>query len=164
MTLGEKLSEKRRSKNMTQDDVAEKLGVTPQAVSKWENDASCPDISLLPTIASLYDTTIDELLSKESAPAVTFVPPEKRKNFNDMVFRILVQDGGDKVKVNLPMPLVKFALETGIRMGGMDISCGNADLSKIDFAALITMVENGMIGRLVEIEGEDGESVIIEVV
>lgn len=164
MTLGEKLSEKRRSKNMTQDDVAEKLGVTPQAVSKWENDASCPDISLLPTIASLYDTTIDELLSKESAPAVTFVPPEKRKNFNDMVFRILVQDGGDKVKVNLPMPLVKFALETGIRMGGMDISCGNADLSKIDFAALITMVENGMIGRLVEIEGEDGESVIIEVI
>ena len=149
---------------MTQDDVAEKLGVTPQAVSKWENDASCPDISLLPTIASLYDTTIDELLSKEAAPAVTFVPPEKRKNFNDMVFRILVQDGGDKVKVNLPMPLVKFALETGIRMGGMDISCGNADLSKIDFAALITMVENGMIGRLVEIEGEDGESVIIEVI
>ena len=120
MTLGEKLAEKRRSKNMTQDDVAEKLGVTPQAVSKWENDASCPDISLLPTIASLYDTTIDELLSKEAAPAVTFVPPEKRKNFNDMVFRILVQDGGDKVKVNLPMPLVKFALETGIRMGGMD--------------------------------------------
>lgn len=163
MTLGEKLSEKRRSKNMTQDEVAEKLGVTPQAVSKWENDASCPDISLLPTLASLYETSIDELLSKEAAPAVTFVPPEKRKNFNDMVFRILVQDGGDKVKVNLPMPLVKFALETGIRMGGMDISCGNADLSKIDFAALITMVENGMIGRLVEIEGEDGESVIIEV-
>ncbi|MBQ7932772.1 MAG: helix-turn-helix transcriptional regulator, partial [Clostridia bacterium] len=161
---GEKLSEKRRSKNMTQDDVAEKLGVTPQAVSKWENDASCPDISLLPTIASLYDTTIDELLSKEAAPAVTFVPPEKRKNFNDMVFRILVQDGGDKVKVNLPMPLVKFALETGIQMGSMNINCGNTDLSKIDFAALITMVENGMIGRLVEIEGEDGESVIIEVI
>ena len=64
MTLGEKLSEKRRSKNMTQDDVAEKLGVTPQAVSKWENDASCPDISLLPTLASLYETTNDELLSK----------------------------------------------------------------------------------------------------
>lgn len=164
MTLAEKLSEKRRAKNLTQDDVAEKLGVTPQAVSKWENSASCPDISLLPQIASLYETTVDELLSKESAPTVTFVPPEKRKNFNDMVFRILVQDGGDKVKVNLPMPLVKFALETGIRMGGMDISCGNADLSKIDFAALITMVENGMIGRLVEIEGEDGESVIIEVI
>jgi transcriptional regulator with XRE-family HTH domain len=164
MTLGEKLSEKRRAKNMTQDDVAEKLGVTPQAVSKWENDASCPDISLLPTIAALYETTIDELLSKEAAPTVAYVPPEKRKNFNDMVFRILVQDGGDKVKVNLPMPLVKFALETGIRMGGMDISCGNADLSKIDFAALIQMVENGLIGRLVEIEGEDGETVIIEVV
>jgi len=163
MTLGEKLAEKRRMKNMTQDDVAEKLGVTPQAVSKWENDASCPDISLLPVIASLYETTIDDLFSKQSTPAVSYVPPEKRKNFNDMVFRILIQDGGDKVKVNLPMPLVKFALETGIRMGGMDISCGSADLSKIDFAALITMVENGVIGRLVEIESEDGASVIIEV-
>ncbi|MBQ8188120.1 MAG: helix-turn-helix transcriptional regulator [Clostridia bacterium] len=163
MTLGEKLSEKRRAKGFTQDDVAEKLGVTPQAVSKWENDASCPDISLLPTLASLYETTIDELLSKESAPAVSYLPPEKRKNFNDMVFRILVQDGGDKVKVNLPMPLVKFALETGIQLGGMNINVGDTDLSKIDFGALIQMVENGLIGRLVEIEGEDGESVIIEV-
>ena len=163
MTLGEKLSEKRRAKGFTQDDVAEKLGVTPKAVSKWENDASCPDISLLPTLASLYETTIDELLSKESAPAVSYLPPEKRKNFNDMVFRILVQDGGDKVKVNLPMPLVKFALETGIQLGGMNINVGDTDLSKIDFGALIQMVENGLIGRLVEIEGEDGESVIIEV-
>ena len=164
MTIGEKLSEKRRAKGLTQDSVAERLGVTPQAVSKWENDASCPDISLLPAIAALYETTIDELLSKESAPAVAYVPPEKRKDFNDMIFRVLIQDGGDKVKVNLPMPLVKFALETGIQMGSMNINCGNTDLSKIDFAALITMVENGMIGRLVEIEGEDGESVIIEVI
>lgn len=163
MTLGEKLSEKRRAKGFTQDEIAEKLGVTPQAVSKWENDASCPDISLLPQLASLYETTIDELLSKESAPAVAYLPPEKRKNFNDMVFRILVQDGGDKVKVNLPMPLVKFALETGIQLGGMNINVGDADLSKIDFVALIQMVENGLIGRLVEIEGEDGETVIIEV-
>ena len=163
MTLGEKLSEKRRAKGFTQDEIAEKLGVTPQAVSKWENDASCPDISLLPQLASLYETTIDELLSKESAPAVAYLPPEKRKNFNDMVFRILVQDGGDKVKVNLPMPLVKFALETGIQLGGMNINVGDADLSKIDFGALIQMVENGLIGRLVEIEGEDGETVIIEV-
>lgn len=81
-----------------------------------------------------------------------------------MVFRILVQDGGDKVKINLPMPLVKFALETGIQLGGMNIDVGGTDLSKIDFGALIQMVENGLIGRLVEIEGEDGETVIIEVV
>lgn len=40
MTLGEKLSEKRRAKGFTQDEIAEKLGVTPQAVSKWENEIS----------------------------------------------------------------------------------------------------------------------------
>ena len=67
MTLGEKLSEKRRAKNMTQDDVAEKLGVTPQAVSKWENDQSCPDILSLPQLARELHTTVDALLTGQSA-------------------------------------------------------------------------------------------------
>lgn len=67
MTLGEKLTQYRKKNNLTQDAVAELLGVTPQAVSKWENDASCPDIMLLPQIATLYETTADELLSREAA-------------------------------------------------------------------------------------------------
>lgn len=50
---------------MIQDDIAEKLNVSPQAVSKWENDISYPDIMLLPKIARLLDTTVDDLLSSE---------------------------------------------------------------------------------------------------
>ena len=62
-TLGKKFAELRKLNGFTQDEVAEKLGVSPQAVSKWENDLSCPDIMLLPDIAKLFDVTIDELFS-----------------------------------------------------------------------------------------------------
>ena len=74
MTIGEKLAQLRKIKGFTQDEVAEKLGVTPQAVSKWENDASCPDIMTLPLIADLYETTVDDILRHESNPIVTVVP------------------------------------------------------------------------------------------
>ncbi len=47
-TLGKRISAGRKRLGMTQDKLAETLGVTAQAVSKWENDQSCPDISMLP--------------------------------------------------------------------------------------------------------------------
>ncbi len=47
-TLGIRIAEQRRKRDLTQDQLAEKMGVSPQAVSKWENDLCCPDISLLP--------------------------------------------------------------------------------------------------------------------
>ena len=73
MTFGEKLSSLRRKAGLTQNEVAEALGVTPQAVSKWESDSSCPDIFTLPKLANLYGTTVDDLLSRESEPTVSFV-------------------------------------------------------------------------------------------
>ena len=72
-----------------------------------------------------------------------------------------MQDGGDKVNVNLPLPLVKLALEIGMTMP--NVNTGNVDLSKVDFNHIIKLVENGVIGKLVEVEGSDGETVVIEV-
>ena len=63
MTIGKRIGMYRRQKGMRQDDLAQALGVTPQAVSKWENDQTYPDISLLPRLAKLLDVTVDELLS-----------------------------------------------------------------------------------------------------
>ena len=48
MTIGKRIAALRREKNLKQDDLAQMLEVSPQAVSKWENDQTCPDISLLP--------------------------------------------------------------------------------------------------------------------
>ena len=61
-TVGRVIAEGRRALGLTQEDLARRLGVTKAAVSKWEQMASLPDISLLPGIASLLDLTVDELL------------------------------------------------------------------------------------------------------
>lgn len=63
-TLGEVLKEQRISKNVTQEFVAETLGVSRQAVSKWENGISDPSTSNLIAIAKLYGTTVEELLKR----------------------------------------------------------------------------------------------------
>ena len=60
MNLGNNISEKRKAKGMTQEELAANLGVSPQAVSKWENNLSCPDISLLPAIAKIFGMSVDE--------------------------------------------------------------------------------------------------------
>ena len=65
MTMGEKLLELRRGQGLSQEDVAEQLGVSRQAVSRWERDESLPDLMLLPVIADLFHITVDELLRGE---------------------------------------------------------------------------------------------------
>ena len=61
-TLGKRIVANRKRLGLTQDALAEKLGVTAQAVSKWENDQSCPDITMLPKLAQIFGTTTDALL------------------------------------------------------------------------------------------------------
>ncbi len=171
--IGANIAELRRGHNMKQDELAEMLGVTPQAVSKWENGASMPDIALLPKIAEIFGVSIDELFGTDTSPKpdVQMLPAEKRKSFDEMILRIRVQDGGDKVNVNLPLPLIKLALEIGmsssssgmINIGDVKIGGGSVDLSKVDFNHIIKLVEAGVIGKLVEIEGSGGETVVIEV-
>ena len=65
-TLGKRIMENRKRLGWTQDRLAEQLGVSAQAVSKWENDQSCPDISLLPRLAELFGITVDELLGRQT--------------------------------------------------------------------------------------------------
>ena len=60
--FGEIFKTLRKEKHLTQEQIAEILGVSPQAVSRWENSATFPDITLLPQISGYFDTTVDELL------------------------------------------------------------------------------------------------------
>ena len=69
-TLGKRIVANRKRIGLTQDQLAERLGVTAQAVSKWENDQSCPDIATLPKLASIFGITTDTLLGMETATPV----------------------------------------------------------------------------------------------
>lgn len=62
MTIGKRIRTLRKQHGMTQEQLAEQVGVSPQAVSKWENDNSCPDISILPILAEALNVTVDMLL------------------------------------------------------------------------------------------------------
>ena len=63
MTLGEKLKSYRTNKKISQEKVAELVGVSRQAVTKWENDQTVPTSSNLITLASIYGVSVDELVT-----------------------------------------------------------------------------------------------------
>ena len=61
MTIGKNIADLRKKNGMTQEQLAETLGVSSQTISKWENEVTMPDIMLLPVIAGCFDITVDEL-------------------------------------------------------------------------------------------------------
>ena len=160
-TIGNRIAKFRKAKGMTQEDLANHMGVSSQAVSKWENDASCPDISLLPQLCRVLGITTDELLTGKN-DEVKLVPAEQRKPLEQLTMRIRVDSSnGDKVRVNLPMSLVKVGLEIG-----MDMSAGvngMEGLKSVDLSKVLAMVEQGLMGKLVEVQSADGDMVEIVV-
>lgn len=158
-TIGNRISKYRKEKGLTQEELAGKLGVSSQAVSKWENDASCPDISLLPQLCRILGISTDELLTGDTNE-VRLVPVEQRKSLDEMILRVRVNSAqGDKVRVNLPMSLVKMAMEIGVEINAGGINA----LKNVDLEKILKLVESGAIGRLVEVESADGDTVEVVV-
>lgn len=181
MTFGEKLNKLRKNANLTQEDVSSQLGVSPQAVSKWENDLSCPDIMLLPKIAKLYGTKIDILLDENEPEAVqrddenveseveneadTNVKTDYAKSECSAVggkkflkVNVLSQFG-DKVDVKLPVSLIKSLKKFlgSIKLdkqltGGVEL-----DLSELDFDEIFELVDMGVIGEIANIVTQNGD-------
>ena len=160
-TIGNRIAKFRKTKNLTQEELANQVGVSSQAVSKWENDASCPDISLLPQLCKVLGVTTDELLTGKNDD-VKMMPAEQRKPLEQLTMRIKVDSArGDKVRVNLPMSLVKVCMEMGVDMSG-SVS-GMESLKKVDLNKVLGLAEQGLIGKLVEVESAEGDTVEIVV-
>ncbi len=66
LSLGENLKRMRKSRNITQEELAEILGVTFQSVSRWERGDCYPDITLLPGLANFFDVSVDALLGMDA--------------------------------------------------------------------------------------------------
>ena len=156
-TFGQRFQRLRKNASLTQEDVATKLNITAQAVSKWENDVSAPDISVLVELSDILSVSLDELLGKETA--TTLVPKAQRKDINNMFFKInVLSNEGDKVKVNLPLALVKVFTDSGSEMPQVN---GKDILNNIDFNQLFALIEQGVVGKLIEVESADGDLVEI---
>jgi len=159
-TFGKRFSELRKKHHYTQEDIANKLNITPQAVSKWENDLSAPDISLLKEIAGIFNISIDELLGNEEN-TVRVVEEPLRKDIKSMLLKIkIVSEDGDKVNINLPLAVIIACLESGIDISEMKV---NKALESVDFSKLIALIEQGVVGKLIDIESAEGDTVSIYV-
>ena len=81
--IGQNLKKFRKARNLTQEEVAKHLGISFQAISKWERNDGYPDITMLPVLARYYGVTIDELIGMneiESARALDEINKQWEKN------------------------------------------------------------------------------------
>ena len=95
-TIGDKISELRKQKGITQERLAEIIGVSSQSVSKWENGVTMPDIMLLPIIADTFEVTIDYLFGKEQHATQNINADNALDHFCDVFKKEIVSVGFDK--------------------------------------------------------------------
>ena len=83
--IGRKILSLRKSRNMTQVNLADKLGITYQAVSSWERGNSMPDIEKLPEIAKLFEISIDELIGESKVVTMMLnTSKQEPENFEEL--------------------------------------------------------------------------------
>lgn len=97
-TIGKRIMEHRKRMGLTQDQLAEKLGITAQAISKWENDLSCPDIAMLPKLAEIFGISTDALLGMEPREQVHQAEVVDEENTDSGIFNFSLNshDGDGK--------------------------------------------------------------------
>lgn len=159
-TFGQRFTRLRKEKGFTQDDIAEKVNVSSQAVSKWENDINMPDVGILLNLAELLGVTTDELLGKEMPVVARFEPEIEKKEIDALMFKVVVDSAdGDKVRINLPFQLVKIALTAEEKPSFTSNGKLGDALSGIDWNQIVSMVEQGLLGEIVTVDSADGDHV-----
>ena len=157
-TLGQRIAHYRKLRGITQEELGEKCGVSSQAVSKWENDISAPDITLIGTLSEIFGISADELLGLKREVA-TAVKPETIDEERLLLRVNIDSNDGDKVRINVPYKLGLVLMQSGATVG--DKNCDA--LKNIDFKQIAEMVKMGILGPIVDIESADGDRVKITV-
>ena len=147
-TIGQNIAHFRKQRSLTQEELAEKMSVTAQAVSKWECDTSYPDITVMRTLAKTLGVSVDSLLEGEQPVA------ELRETSAEAISRriVLIQVDAEQTHVTtrIPVNAVKKAIENGI----MEKIVGE-DVFEQTVGAF-SMVDEGFVGTLVDVDHDDG--------
>ena len=145
---GKRLAEARRQKDMSQMGLAERLGISFQAVSSWERGNAMPDIAKLPDIADILGVSVDYLLGGESKVADGVINgdlPEKVK-----AGEVSVDDIADVAPVMKPSELDNFAQKVADMAEISDETDGGAKLRISDMKQLLPFLGNEALGKLFE--------------
>lgn len=159
MKIGSNIAALRKEKGITQEELANALGVSAQAVSKWENNSSCPDVSLLTDIADYFGVTVDALL-RSGAEEITRADPPSTDNNVAAVgggkrnVRIKVtQPNGKETNVKVPFGVVKMGLRVGNVFG----------LQRDVADKIGALLDDPAAADILSIDGENGEHVTISI-
>ena len=157
-TIGSNITKLRREKGMTQAELAEKLNVSVQAVSKWENDVSRPDLERIGELAAVLDTTAEFIINGDALET-----PTELKNGN-IAKRLLVMTVNVKkpdptdITLRLPAELLMKA-----RTDGSLAKLMGENFSEMIPDTVFEMLESGVVGPVATVNKEDA-FVNIEVV
>ena len=126
-TMGMMIASKRKELGMTQMELAEKMGVTDKAVSKWERDLSCPDISSLPKLAEIFGMSVDELMQ---------VKADTKENANDNKVSEIVNLAlkGVALAMGIAVVVLSFIGDIGTNEAVSMLGIGLACLSVAQFS------------------------------
>ena len=124
-TLGTMIAELRKQHGMTQLELAEKMGVTDKAVSKWERDLSCPDINSLPKLAEILGVSVEELMQvKKEAEA----PVSKTTEIMEIAPKAVAMAMG--IAVTVLTILNALDVKSGMAMLGIGLACVGVSLMR----------------------------------
>lgn len=118
-TMGEMIAALRKEKGMTQQELADKMGVTDKAVSKWERNISCPDVAVLPRLAELFGITVDELMNSE--PKKTEAPKEDVRAIIAMILKAMPVAMG--VAVAVLSVINQIQIDSALTLLGIGLAC-----------------------------------------
>lgn len=156
MNIGNNIAALRKEKSITQEELANILGVSAQAVSKWENNSSCPDVALLTDIADYFGVTVDALLRAQGDEITSEQPQvntssQTQNNFNKNVSIKIVQQNGKTNNIKIPFKFAKIGMNIGNIFG----------LDKEIADKIGALIDGENIGELVDIFTENGEHITI---
>ena len=117
-TLGTMIAELRKQHGMTQLELAEKMGVTDKAVSKWERDLSCPDINSIPNLAEILGVSVEELMQVKKEAEV---PVSKVAEIMEIAPKAVAMAMG--VAVTVLTILNELDVKSGMVMLGIGLTC-----------------------------------------
>ena len=158
-TIGQNIAYFRKQKQLTQEELAEKMSVTAQAVSKWECDASYPDITVINSLAKVLGISVDSIFNgSKEIPEIKETTPEK---LDRRILRVQMQvtkaeneESDTTIIVRFPVAAVNKAIENGTlkKLVGED--------AYGEVVSTFGMIDAGLTGPIVEVNNPAAHIII----